>query len=721
MWIGRDGGARHSVGATGCAQTAQNRPDVGIRGAHGVTRPTSFSPLRVTGFGLLVLAALCAFALPTRAAIPAAEKLLPDETLVVVTAPDWSRLSAIYRNSAYGQFWSDPAMKPLKDRFISRWQEELVKPLERELGVSFDTYDSLPQGQLTLAITRNGWQGKADQPPGFLLLLDTRDKTHLLRTNLAALRKQWVDGGKTIRTERLRDLEFSVFPLSSNALPKTLAKFFPKPYEFQGPPGQVGSNKAAAGGDVAAGNVDLVLDTLTGLLTAGNELVVGQADSLLIVGNSVKAVEQVAIRLTGGALPALGDLAAYQADYQSFFRNAPLYGWVNVKAFLDGASRKASEKPEAEAPDPFDIIPPEKVLSAIGLGGVKTLALSFEASYDGLRFQLHAGVPEASRQGLVKVLAGEARETAPPPFVPADALSFQRWRLDGQKSWAALEQMLTDASSQSVGTINWILETAGARAKETDPAFDLKKMLIGNLGNDLVIYEKGPRGDSPAELRSLPSLILLGSPNAVQLAAALKALFVIFPQGDTITEREFLGRKVFSVPTPSLSLFAAVTDKPGPVRTLHCAASGDYVALSTDAALLEEYLRSSQSPPKPLRERPGLTEAAEKAGGTGTYLFSYVSQGETMRATFEAMKKDPSPAANADSLGLFPGLPGLTGAERHFKGWTDYSLVPPFDRVAQYFYFTVYAASASVDALTLTVFAPTPPALRSSSLPTPAK
>ena len=131
---------------------------------------------------------------------------------------------------------------------------------------------------------------------------------------------------------------------------------------------------------------------------------------------------------------------------------------------------------------------------------------------------------------------------------------------------------------------------------------------------------------------------------------------------------------------------------------------------------MEEFLRSAENPPRPLRERAGLAEAAEKVGGVGTYLFGYVNQADSMRAAFDAMKKDPSAAANANVLGLFPGVPGLSGAERHFKGWTDYSLAPPFDRVAQYFYFTVYAASATTDGLRLRFFAPTPPALRANSV-----
>ena len=122
----------------------------------------------------LGLAASLSFAAFARAAVPPADKLLPADTTVVITAPDWPKLSAIYRNSAYGRFWNDPATKPLKDHFISKWQEELLRTLERELSVSFDSYASLPQGQLTLALTKNDWQGSADHPPGFLLLLDTK-------------------------------------------------------------------------------------------------------------------------------------------------------------------------------------------------------------------------------------------------------------------------------------------------------------------------------------------------------------------------------------------------------------------------------------------------------------------------------------------------------------------------------------------------------------------
>jgi hypothetical protein len=663
-------------------------------------------------------AGLLCLALTAGAAVSPAEQLLPDDTLILVTAPDFAKLRAICQKSPKNRFWNDPAMKPLKDKFESRWQEEVIKPIARDLNVSLDSYANLAQGQFTFAVTKNAWQGTDDQPLGFLLLLDARDKTDLLKTNLADLRKKWVGAGKTLKTETIRGLEFSVFPFTTNDVPRSLSKFLWRPPVFP---------QVTSGPDIQQAPVtptakpDMLFDTLAVLLTASKELVIGQVDSLLIVGNSVKGVEKVVIRLTGGAMPAVGELAAYQASHQALFRDAPFYGWVNVKAFADTLGRKASENKTPEPDDPLELFKADKLISTTGLTGCKALAFSLQDSNEGSLFQLCLSVPETTRQGLFQILAAPAKEAGPPPFIPADTVRCFRWRLDGAKSWATIEKMLTDLSPQVLSTVNWILDTANARAKLTDPGFDLKKSLLANLGDDIVTYEKAPRGNTPAELDSPPYLFLLGSPAPEQLAVALKRLFVIFPQGDTPAEREFLGRKIFSVPVPPVPFPIAPTPRPRPPRTLSCAASGSYVAMSTDTALLEEYLRSSESQAKPLREKPDLLEAAQKVGGMGTGLFGYENDADAMRAAFEAVKNDPGASTNGFGPSLFPGLPGVAGPEKNFKAWMDFSLLPAFDKVAQYFYFDVYAGSANVDGLTLKVFSPIPPALRSNAVTNPAK
>jgi hypothetical protein len=653
------------------------------RTTHHVSRFTHHASL------LTLLAALTA-----TAAIPAPEKLLPNDTLIMVTAPDFAKLKDTLKKSPQNQFWDDPAMKPFKDKFMAKWNEELIKPLERDLDVRLDDYTSLPQGQFTIALTQNGWDGQPGHAPGLLLLVDTKDKSDQLKKNLAELRKKCADAGKAVKTEKIRDLDFFILSISTNDMPRTLRKLFPETPPSQ-PPAEGEAPKPAE----------------------KDELVVGQFESLLIVGNSTKAVERIVARCTGGSVPTLSDVPSYQANHLAMFREAPVYGWINAKAFVDILVHQASaEKADSETPNPFASMKPEKIVAALGLSALKTIAFNFQDSTEGALLQLFLSVPESGRQGLFKIIAPEAKESSPPPFIPADAVRFQRWRLDGQKTWAALEKTLSDLSPEAIGTLNLILNTANAAAKEKDAGFDVKKNLIGNLGDDMISYEKAPRADAPASAQTPPSLFLLGSPNPEQFAAALKSILIFLnQQGGAPKEREFLGRKIFSVPAPSLPSFPMTGSGPaqGP-RTLHYAASSGYVAMSSDAAMLEEYLRSSDSHAKALRETSGLLEAAQKVGGTGTGLFGYNNRVETTRLAFETMKKHPGPDASAAATGFSP-LPGANAAAGTFKAiqqWADFSLFPPFDKVSKYFYFSVYAGSANVDGLTFKVFVPVPPALR---------
>src|SRR5438093_5268345 len=85
-------------------------------------------------------------------AVPPPEKILPDDTLVLLTVPDFAKLRQILTTSPPGQFWNDPAMRPFREKFFDKFKEEFVEPLERELSIRFDDYTNLPQGQVTFAL-----------------------------------------------------------------------------------------------------------------------------------------------------------------------------------------------------------------------------------------------------------------------------------------------------------------------------------------------------------------------------------------------------------------------------------------------------------------------------------------------------------------------------------------------------------------------------------------
>lgn len=635
------------------------------------------TPRRFFAFSFPFLVCLT---LTASAVVPPVEKLLPEDTIFMVTTPDYLKLRDIYRTSPQTQFWSDPAMKPFKERFLSKMSEELIQPLERDLNVQFEDYTNLLQGQITLAVAQNDWPAKEGQRPGLLVLIDTKDKSTQLSKNIADLRKKWVEGGKTLRTEKIRGVEFAAFPISQKDMPKTLRK-------FSGP----------------EANSDPDESTTNAPNGPKTELFLGQYESLLIAGTEAGPIERVLAHVTGGAVPSMGDLAAYDHDRLALFRDSPFYGWVNSKALVDGFTHQTA-KAESDTPDPFAALSGPKILNAVGLGGVKTVAFATQVANDGTSMQVFADIPESSRQGLLKIFAAEAKDSSPPPFVPADAIKFQRWRIDGQKAWATIQKIASDISPQASGAISLMLGTANEMAKQKDPDFDINKSFFGNLGDDLISYQKAPRGKTLSDLNSAPSLVLIGSPNPDQLASALKYLLAIAnPQAATPTEREFLGRKIYSVPAAS-SMMPMGSFGSG----LNYAASGGYVAMSTDASLVEEYLRSSDSQQKTLRETPGLTDAIAKVGGS-TGMFGFENQTETTRALFEALRA--SAGTNSTSPGAVPGFSNFPGAD-NIKDWMDFSLLPPFDSVSKYFGISVYTASADADGLAFKLFAPVPPALR---------
>jgi hypothetical protein len=638
-------------------------------------RPARFLP---HAFALLTYLALTASAV-----VPPVEKLLPDDTLCVVTIPDFTKMREIYRTSPQTQFWNDPAMKPFKERFLAKMTEDLIHPLEHDLGVQLADYTNLLQGQITLAVTQNEWPAKDTQHPGLLLLIDTKDKSGQLMKNLSDIRKKWIEAGKTLRTQKIRNVEFAAYPISSKDMPKTLRK-------FSGPETETESDETETN-------------------APKSELYIGQNESLLILGTEAAPIEKVLAHMTGGSVPSLGDLAAYDQNRLAMFRDAPLYGWANVKALMDALTQK-QPKQDADTADPFAMLSPNKILPAIGIAGVKSLGFSMQIGNDGTTMQVFASVPEESRQGLLKVLPGEAKDSTPPAFVPADAVKFQRWRIDGQKTWAAIQKVAADISPQAAGGISFALNTVNSLAKEKDPNFDINKNLFGNLGDDVISYQKAPKGNTLADLNSAPSLFLVGSPNAEQFASALKYLLALVnQQAASPEERDFLGRKIYSVPLPGSPIptanLGATVAKP---RKLNYAASGGYVAMSTDPSMVEEYLRSSDGQHKALRDTPGLTDAIAKAGGASTGMIGYENQAETTRMLFEALKNGAatnSPGASAMPFGTFSSTDAV-------KDWADFSLLPSFDSVSKYFGMQVYTTSANVDGLLFKVFAPVPPGLR---------
>ncbi len=604
--------------------------------------------------------------------IPPAENLLPSDTLFFLTVPDCAALRTAAHQSPQWLFWSDPAMKPFHDKFTAKLTETLAAPMEQNLGVKLADFADLPQGQFTIAVTQNGWTGGDDPAPGVVLLLDTGDKSGQLKTNLDALKKKWTDAGKPIRTEDIRGISFSVVTLSSNNIP-ALAGILPG----RQPVRELGREPKPV---------------------KPAELAVGQFESLLIVGSSLKAVEPIAAHLSGSLLPTLNDDAIFAADKLSQFRDAPVYyGWLNAKTLFYVLTHIPPATPNPQAPTVFPQPQWGKILDAAGLTGVKSASFACRENSDGSSASFFIAAPAADRKGLLKIFAAAHKSAVPQLFVPADAVKFWRWRLDGQDAWAALEKMLGEISPMTAAGFNAAIDMANANAKKKDPDFDLRKNLIANLADDFISYQKAPAGKSP----DAPSLYLIGVDKGDPAATAIKDLLSLsMPRQQKAPDpRNYQGHKIYTVPLSGPRITGAAA---APANSLYITSSGGYVALSTDVSTLEEYLRSGEKLPKPLSGTPGLVDAAQHVGGTSGGLFGYQNQRETLRFLFKTLKNQ---AANNGVGGMNP----MAALPQAVRDWLDFSLLPDYDQVSKYFYISVYAGSTTADGLSFKAFAPRPP------------
>lgn len=607
---------------------------------------------------LLAIVAAATSSLPF-AAVPPPAQLFPQDTLLLVTVPEWTSAKATFDGGNYGKLWADPAMKPFRDKLEAKFKEKVLGDLEKELGIKADDYLPLLQGQLSVALLQNGWNLADDKTePAVVLVLDAKDRSDQLKAKLAEARQKLAEAKKTLKTEKIRDVEFTTVVIDP---PKPKAK----------------TPKAKEDDDD---------DDKDGKAPKKTELTFGQVDSALLVSDSPKALEKLVAKLTGGSVPSVGETAEFQgSEKAASFRGSYAFGWVNVAA-VSGVLGAGADmlRPQAAALG----IDPRKALAAFGLDGLRSLAFSAQQTPEGSFGSFVAGIPEAKRTGLFKLFAFEPKDAAPPAFVPADAVKFQRWRLNGQKTWAALESMLSEVSPQLGGFLQMSISALG---KDKDPDFDFKKAFVGNLGDDFVTFEKAPKGKTMAELSEPPGLTLLGSGNADQLASGFKAAAGLLPTGgEEPKEREFNGKKIFG-------LKMGTPGQPDS-KLLEVAASGGFVAMGSSPAVLEGYLRSAEGGGKPLKDAPGLAEAAQKVGGMGTGLFGYQDQRETTRAMWEALRQGG---------GLGKMVPGSNPkSAKAMDEWFDATLLPPFEQIAGHFGMTVYAGSWDTQGFNIRAFGP---------------
>jgi hypothetical protein len=147
--------------------------------------PRCRNVLLATGLALLL-------ALPARSASaqqrPPAAKLLPQNTVFLLSVADAQDLAKRFKNTAMGRMSEDPKLKPLVNDLYGS-VTDLVANLKDQVGLSLPEILEIPQGEMTLAVIASD-QGT----PAVVALIDAGDKLSnarkLLKRGTEELEKQ---------------------------------------------------------------------------------------------------------------------------------------------------------------------------------------------------------------------------------------------------------------------------------------------------------------------------------------------------------------------------------------------------------------------------------------------------------------------------------------------------------------------------------------------------
>lgn len=616
----------------------------------------------------------------TRAELPPAELLLPDDVTLVATVKDLSQSHAALRASAFGKFLADPEMKPFMEKLGKKFSETIASKASEKSTVKWGDYVGLLQGQATFALKVR----IVDEEPkvGLVGILDVKEKTELLDKLLEEVAKEVT----VLRREKLRDVEFMVFALTNHL----------HSGEVHTAPVELEEEEDPAEAEPAEPEPEMDEEVEV------TEVFVGRSNSMLLVSQDKELMEKTLSRQQGSLLAPLADSDLFSKANGPEMRGALAYGWLNFKQVYEmmemaaTLAAGASDNPMAQA------FRPEKVLPALGLKAVESISFSASVNAEGSGGWFSLRAPESERRGLLKFMELAREDTQPPAFVPADVTTYTRARFDAQKSWAAIEQAVSDIDPSMAGMLQFALSSVG---KDKDPNFDLKKNFIGNMGSDIIVLEKPPRDESLEALGAPPALFLIGSPNAEQLADAVRMVASMLPgemASAPLKDREFLGRKVYSIAFETPDAEGAPRK-----REFSFAASGGYLALGMDTGFLEEYLRSAEQDFKKLREVSSLNDHVDRVGGFKSGFLSYQDMRSSGRVAWEMLRKNPDMINEMFGAGL-----QVTGANPgDLREWIDPALLPEFSKISKYFSPTLVGGGATAEGISFKVFSPMPPGL----------
>ncbi|MCK9314799.1 MAG: hypothetical protein M0Q48_01455 [Verrucomicrobia bacterium] len=429
----------------------------------------------------------------------APETILPESTLAVLTVRDLQKTHAEFQASAMGRLFKDPAMKPFCE-YVGEQITNAFNSLNDELGkknIKLSDYKDILNGGAAFALTS--------------VKLIVSDST-VEDVSALPLFMAEINGGSEKLKVTLDDLQTKLETTFSAE-------------------------------DIAGNEFRRISGTNDDDVT----LWIGASGSILYVAASQNSDEDLTYtREQLGKILSKSTGEKLLADSDNFKKHTQIttdrnYAWLNFETIFKNVKEIVVLK-DKEYVQPTDTMeammaPPRPLViyNTLGLDALKSWSFTSRNENDGIYSYSTLLCPANERRGITALIDTlETTDCSPAEFIPADPMSYVKFKVNFSKFWDIFDSTTTEA----VGGMKMMIFSSMEEQLKANPTeINLRKDLLENLTGEVIVLsypdyidvKNNSTPDEPSfDIQSKKgTIILLGTKDTDKFTSTAEALFNI--------------------------------------------------------------------------------------------------------------------------------------------------------------------------------------------------
>lgn len=557
----------------------------------------SFSLYRRLSRGFVVVPLVIFVLLPAGAALarPSAMKLFPQETLLLVRTPNVHETVERLKQTANARMLRDPQLQPLVQRLTGGVGDLYTERAEGVLGVSWEELQNLPEGEVAFAIV-----ARKDTFPAFLLLVDQGEIPSVAERLMDVAVERMQEQGGELSTETIAGVEVTVVRHGESQ--SNVVGMFVKENTI-----------------VAATDAGLLREVLR--QWDGGELALSSDSTSDAVTSDEDEESAEELSQYSGRSLAENDKFVTILRHCRRPQDPPpnLIIFADPIGMLREFGRNSTGLKIAMAAFP--------ALGVNGIAGVGTTQTFATDEYDTLA-HMHL-LLENPRAGVVQMIAFEAGDTTPQPWVFKDLETYMTWHWNMRASFNTLSS-LVDRIQFEGATKEFVTEKISERL-----GIDFEAEVIDNLAGRyswMIAYSK------PARLRSQQHTFAFELADPAAGEETLQRVIQKFP--DRFEERRFgdVTYHAIVIPFPP-----EMAEEDRPVDPFVAVMDG-YFFIGGSCELFERAVSARDGTVERLVDSEGFRRLADQVQretpGVTPAMWSYSQFEETLRHWYDMLTSD---------------------------------------------------------------------------------